>query len=43
VLATLATLFRQRRDIARLQRELRGRPRDDAPIAEGDIDSQPGI
>ena len=43
VLATLATVFRQRHDIARLQRELRSRPRDDAPVADGDIDSQPGI
>ncbi|MEK7360806.1 MAG: LapA family protein [Pseudomonadota bacterium] len=41
VLATLATVFRQRRDIARLQRELRGRARDDSPvppIADGDVD-----
>src|ERR1017187_1069123 len=43
VLATLATVFRQRRDIARRERELRNRPGDDSPIAEGDIDSQPGI
>ena len=46
VLATLATVFRQRRDIARLQRELRNRPRDDSPeppVADGGINSQPGI
>ena len=46
VLATLTTVFRLRRDIARLQRELRSRPRDDSPeppFADGDIDSQPGI
>lgn len=46
VLATLATVFRQRRDIARLQRELRSRPRDaspEPPFADGDIDSQSGI
>ena len=38
VLATLAALFRQRREIARLQRELRNRPRDDStnlPVASG--------
>ena len=41
VLATLTTVFRQRRDIARLQSELRGRARDDSPvspIADGDVD-----
>jgi lipopolysaccharide assembly protein A len=46
VLATLATVFRQRRDIARLQRELGERPRDDSPerpAADGDIDTLPGI
>jgi uncharacterized integral membrane protein len=46
VLATLATVFRQRRDIARLQRELRSRPHDDSPgrpAADGDIDALPGI
>ena len=46
VLATLATVFRQRRDIARLQRELRNRPGDDSPeppVADGGINSQPGI
>ena len=45
VLATLATVFRQRREIARLQRELRSRPAKDSPgppVADGDIDSQPG-
>ncbi|MGP1678899.1 MAG: LapA family protein [Burkholderiales bacterium] len=43
VLATLATVFRQRREIARLQRELRSRRRDDSggpPVADGDIDAQ---
>ncbi len=43
VLATLTTVFRQRRDIAQLRRELRSRPRDDAPVADGDTDSQTGI
>ena len=46
VLATLATVFRQRRDIARLQRELRNRRRDDSPeppVGDGRINSQPGI
>ena len=46
VLATLATVFRQRRDIARLQRELRNRSRDDVPeppVAGAGINSQPGI
>jgi putative membrane protein len=46
VLATLATVFRQRRDIARLRRELGNRPRDDRserPLAGGGIDTQPGI
>ena len=44
VLATLATVFRQRREIARLQRELRGRPREGGAgpaAADGGIDSQP--
>ena len=44
VLATLVTVFRQRRDIAKLQRELRSRPRDaspEPPAADGD--SLPGI
>jgi uncharacterized integral membrane protein len=31
VIATLATVFRQRREIARLQRELHSLPRDDSP------------
>jgi len=45
VLATLATVFRQRRDIARLQRELGSRPHDSPrpPAADGDIDALPGI
>jgi uncharacterized integral membrane protein len=46
VLATLATVFRQRRDIARLRRELGNRPRDDRPerpVAGGGIDTLPGI
>jgi putative membrane protein len=47
VLATLATVFRQRRDIARLQSELQNRPRDEGPaerpVADGDIDALPGI
>lgn len=38
VLATLATVFRQRREIARLQRELRSRAREaGAPAADLDI------
>jgi hypothetical protein len=46
VLATLATVFRQRRDLARLQRELRNRPGDEVPepaAGDGRIDSQAGI
>jgi len=49
VLATLATVFRQRRDIARLQRELRVRSHGDSlerperPVADGEIDALPGI
>jgi len=46
VLATLATVFRQRREIARLQRELRSRPRDDSagsPAADGGIDAHSDI
>jgi lipopolysaccharide assembly protein A len=46
VLATLATVFRLRRDIARLQRELHNRPRDDSaerPAAGGGIDALPGV
>jgi uncharacterized integral membrane protein len=44
VLATLATVFRQRREIARLRRELGSRPREDSagPLdVDGGIDSQP--
>ena len=44
VLATLATVFRQRRDIARLQRELG--PRDlgaEPAAADRGMDSEPGI
>jgi len=43
VLATLATVFRQRREIARLRRELGSRPREDSagpPAVDGGIDSQ---
>jgi len=40
VIATLATVFRQRRDIARLRRELDTRPGDDAPVVAGDVDPQ---
>jgi len=40
VLATLATVFRQRRDIARLQRELDARPRVDSPAPNGGVDPQ---
>ena len=48
VLATLTTVFRQRRDIARLQRELRDRSRDESPErsvadGDGDINALPGI
>jgi len=43
VLATLATMFRQRRAIAQLRRELRGRPPKDPLVADGDIDSLPGL
>jgi uncharacterized integral membrane protein len=46
VLATLGRLFRQRREIARLQRELGKRPGEAsarAPAADGDIDSQSDI
>ena len=45
VLAMLATVFTQRRDIARLRRELGSRPRDASPappVADGDITEQPG-
>ena len=40
VLATLSTVFRQRREISRLKRELRGRAPSDnplQPVADGDI------
>ena len=46
VLATLATVFRQRRDIARLRREFGNRPCDDRPerpAAGGGTDTLPGI
>jgi len=46
VLATLSTVFRQRREIARLQRELRrGTPQAGAapPVADGDPGSQPEL
>ena len=46
VLATLATVFRQRREIAQLQREVQSRTREHSPgpaVADGDIDSLPGI
>ena len=46
VLATLATLIRQRREIARLQRELRSRPLNDSPappLADGDIGAPTGF
>jgi uncharacterized integral membrane protein len=45
VLATLATVFRQRREIGRLQRELGTRPRDDSPLAPaatGNFTTRPG-
>jgi putative membrane protein len=42
VLATLATVFRQRREIARLRRELRGRPGDDDPVADSGDTRGPG-
>ena len=44
VIATLATVFRQRREIARLRREMNTRPREASagpPAADGGIDSQP--
>lgn len=46
VLATLSTVFRQRREIARLQRELRSRTREPGvvtPVADGDAGSQSGL
>jgi uncharacterized integral membrane protein len=45
VLATLATVFRQRREIGRLKRELTARPLDESPqppVADGDITAGPG-
>ena len=42
VLATLATVFRQRREIARLKRELRSRARD-AGAASPAADGGPGL
>jgi lipopolysaccharide assembly protein A len=45
VLATLAMVFRQRREIARLRRELGARSRDDSarpPLADGDVGARPG-
>ena len=45
VLATLTTVFRQRRDIARLKRELRSRSPNDSPappVADGNVDA-PGF
>jgi len=42
VLATLATIFRQRREIARLQRELRARPAASEPVpASSDVSIYP--
>jgi len=41
VLATLATVFRQRREIAQLRRELRSAPASDPRVADGDIDTLP--
>ncbi len=46
VLATMATLFRQRRELARLRRELGSRPRDERagpPLAEGGTGVHPDI
>jgi putative membrane protein len=45
VLATLATVFRQRREIGRLKRELGARPPEEslqAPLADGEIAAGPG-
>jgi len=45
VLATLGMVFRQRREIARLQRELGARPRDDGlqpPVADASVIARPG-
>ncbi|MBE0612793.1 MAG: LapA family protein [Burkholderiales bacterium] len=46
VLATLTTVFRQRREIARLRRELDSRSRELAavtPVADGVVDAQSDI
>ena len=43
VLAALATVFRQRREIARLRREQGARPRDHAPVAERAAAARPGL
>jgi len=45
VLATLATVFRQRREIGRLKRELGARPPDEnpqPPVADGEITAGSG-
>ncbi len=45
VLATLATVFRQRREIARLQLDMGNRRGDDspeAPAADGNLTARPG-
>jgi uncharacterized integral membrane protein len=45
VLATLAMVFRQRREIARLRREVSARPHDDSPqppLADGNVGVRPG-
>ena len=42
VLATLATVFRQRREIARLQRELAGRAREGAAATRMPADAEIG-
>jgi len=45
VLATLATVFRQRRELGRLRRELGARPRDEGgqpPVADADFTTRPG-
>ncbi len=46
VLATLTTVFRQRRDISRLKRELKSRPQHtgpELPLTDGEVDSRHGI
>ncbi|MEK7436083.1 MAG: LapA family protein [Pseudomonadota bacterium] len=46
VLATLATVFRQRRELARIRRELGSRPSENAavtPGADGGIEARPDI